>query len=42
MKMEFATAPSVDLSKIKAGDKVQFMLSGSGSTYTVQSNSPAQ
>jgi Cu/Ag efflux protein CusF len=42
MKMEFATAPSVDLSKIKAGDKVQFTLSGSGSTYTVQSISPAQ
>ena len=42
MKMEFATAPSVDLSKIKVGDKVQFTLSGSGSTYTVQSISPAQ
>ena len=41
MKMEFATAPSVDLSKIKAGDKVQFTLAGSGSTYTVQSISPA-
>ena len=41
MKMEFATAPSVDLSKIKVGDKVDFTLSGSGSTYTVQSISPA-
>ena len=41
MKMEFATAPSVDLSKIKVGDKVHFTLSGSGSTYTVQSISPA-
>jgi Cu(I)/Ag(I) efflux system protein CusF len=42
MKMEFATAPSVDLSKIKTGDKVRFTLSGSGSTYTVQSIGPAQ
>ena len=42
MKMEFATAPSVDLSKVKAGDKVRFTLSGSGSTYTVQSISPAK
>jgi Cu/Ag efflux protein CusF len=37
MKMEFAVAPSVDLSKVTKGDKVQFTLSGSGSTYTVQS-----
>jgi Cu(I)/Ag(I) efflux system periplasmic protein CusF len=42
MKMEFATAPSVDLSMIKAGDKVRFTLSGSGNTYTVQSIGPAQ
>ena len=41
MKMEFATAPSVDLSKVKTGDKVRFTLSGSGNTYTVQSISPA-
>jgi len=41
MKMEFSTAQSVDLSKIKTGDKVQFKLNGSGSTYTVQSISPA-
>jgi Cu/Ag efflux protein CusF len=42
MKMEFATAPTVDLSKLKTGDKVRFTLSGFGSTYTVQSISPAQ
>jgi Cu/Ag efflux protein CusF len=42
MKMEFGVAPAVDLSKVKTGDKVRFMLSGSGSTYTVQSISPAQ
>jgi Cu/Ag efflux protein CusF len=41
MKMEFAAAPSVDLSKVKTGDKVRFTLSGSGNTYTVQSISPA-
>jgi Cu(I)/Ag(I) efflux system periplasmic protein CusF len=40
MKMEFAAAPSVDLGKVKTGDKVRFTLSGSGSTYTVQSISP--
>ena len=40
MKMEFAVAPSVDLSKVKTGDKVRFTLTGSGSTYTVQSISP--
>src|SRR5713226_2847665 len=40
MKMEFAVAPSVDLAKLKTGDKVNFTLSGSGSTYTVQSISP--
>jgi Cu/Ag efflux protein CusF len=42
MKMEFATAPSVDLSKVKPGDKVRFTLKGSGNSYTVQSMSPAQ
>ncbi|ABE64987.1 hypothetical protein Nham_4403 (plasmid) [Nitrobacter hamburgensis X14] len=41
MKMEFATAPSVDLAKVKTGDKVNFTLSGSGGTYTVQSITPA-
>ncbi|MCK1709118.1 MULTISPECIES: copper-binding protein [unclassified Bradyrhizobium] len=40
MKMEFAAAPSVDLAKLKTGDKVNFTLSGSGNTYTVQSISP--
>lgn len=40
MKMEFAVAPSVDLSKVKAGDKVKFTLSGSGKNYTVQSIAP--
>jgi Cu/Ag efflux protein CusF len=42
MKMEFATAPSVDLSKLKPGDKVRFTLKGSGNSYTVVSMSPAQ
>jgi len=41
MKMEFAVAPSVDLAKLKTGDKVNFTLSGSGNNYTVQSISPA-
>ena len=40
MKMEFAVAPSVDLAKVKTGDKVNFALSGSGGTYTVQSIMP--
>ncbi len=40
MKMEFAVASSVDLAKLKTGDKVNFTLSGSGNTYTVQSISP--
>src|SRR6266849_3859549 len=35
MKMEFSTARSVDLSKVKVGDKVRFTLSGSGTSYTV-------
>jgi len=42
MKMEFPVAPSVDLSKVKTGDKVRFTLSGSGSSYTVQSISLSQ
>ena len=42
MKMEFPVAPSVDLSKVKAGDKLRFTLSGSGSSYTVQTISPSQ
>jgi Cu/Ag efflux protein CusF len=42
MKMEFPVAPSVDLSKMKTGDRVRFTLSGSGSSYTVQSISPGQ
>ena len=41
MKMEFAVAPSVDLAKVKTGDKINFTLSGSGGTYTVQSITPA-
>jgi Cu/Ag efflux protein CusF len=41
MTMEFAVVPSVDLAKLKTGDKVNFTLSGSGGTYTVQSISPA-
>lgn len=42
MKMEFAVAPGVDLSKVKEGERVDFALSGSGSTYTVQSITPAK
>ena len=41
MKMEFPVLPSVDLSKVKVGDKVRFTLSGSGNAYTVQSIDPA-
>ena len=41
MKMEFAVASSVDLAKVKTGDKVNFTLSGSEGTYTVQTISPA-
>ena len=37
MKMEFPVVPSVDLSKVKVGDKVRFTVSGSGNSYTVQS-----
>jgi Cu(I)/Ag(I) efflux system periplasmic protein CusF len=37
MKMEFPVAASVDLSKLRTGDKVRFTVSGSGSNYTVQS-----
>lgn len=37
MKMEFPVAPSVDLSKVKTGDKVTFTVTGSGNNYTVQS-----
>lgn len=42
MKMEFAVAPSIDLSKVKTGDKVNFTVSGSGSSYTVQSINPSR
>ena len=42
MKMEFAVAPSVDLAKVKTGDKVDFTLSGSGGSYTVESITPAK
>jgi Cu(I)/Ag(I) efflux system protein CusF len=41
MKMEFAVAGGVDLSKVKAGDKVRFTMTSSGSTHTIQSMSPA-
>lgn len=42
MTMEFPAAPSVDLSKVAAGAKVRFTLSGSNGSYTVDSISPAQ
>lgn len=41
MKMEFGVASGVDLSKVKAGDKVRFTMTSSGSTNTIQSMSPA-
>lgn len=40
MKMEFPAAQSVDLTKVKPGTKVQFTLSGTNGSYTVQSLSP--
>jgi Cu/Ag efflux protein CusF len=42
MKMEFPVAPSVDLSKLKTGDRVTFTLSGSNNSYTVQSMTAAK
>jgi Cu(I)/Ag(I) efflux system periplasmic protein CusF len=42
MTMEFPTAASVDLSKVKQGSKVRFTLTGANGAYTVQSISPAQ
>ena len=42
MKMEFPAAASVDLAKVKPGDRVQFSLSGANGSYTVESISPAQ
>ena len=41
MKMEFTVAGGVDLSKIKAGDKVRFNMTSSGSTHTIQSMTPS-
>lgn len=41
MKMEFPVAAGVDLSKVKTGDKVRFTVTGSGSSYTVQSINPS-
>ncbi|MWV25127.1 copper-binding protein [Methylobacterium sp. 2A] len=40
MEMELAAAPSVDLTKIKPGAKVQFTLSSTKGSYTVQSLTP--
>ena len=42
MKMEFPVAPSIDLSKLKTGDRVTFTLSGSNNSYTVQSITAAK
>ena len=41
MHMEFPAISSVDLSKVKPGEKVKFTLSGSKGSYTVQSITPA-
>jgi Cu(I)/Ag(I) efflux system protein CusF len=41
MKMEFGVASAVDLSKVKAGDKVRFTITSSGSAHTIQSISPS-
>lgn len=40
MTMEFPASQSVDLSKVKPGEKGQFTLSGSKGSYTVQSITP--
>ena len=42
MKMEFSAAPVIDLAKVKPGDKVEFSLTGSNGSYTVQSITPAR
>jgi Cu(I)/Ag(I) efflux system periplasmic protein CusF len=42
MTMEFPAAASVDLSKVKPGDKVKFTLSGANGSYTVDSITPAE
>ena len=42
MQMEFPAAAAVDLAKVKPGDKVQFSLTGSNGSYTVQSITPAR
>lgn len=42
MTMDFQTAPSVDLSKVKPGSKVRFTLNRApDGTYTVESINPA-
>lgn len=41
MHMEFSAAQSVDLTKVKPGEKVKFTLSGAKGSYTVQSITPA-
>src|SRR5262245_44464152 len=42
MKMEFPVVSSLDLSKVKVGEKVRFTITGSGNSYTVQSINPAR
>ena len=42
MSMEFPTAASVDLTKVKPGAKVKFTMSGANGNYTVDSIMPAQ
>ena len=42
MKMEFPVVSSLNLSKVKVGDKVRFTITGSGNSYTVQSINPAR
>lgn len=42
MSMEFPTAASVDLTKVKPGAKVKFTMSGANGNYTVDSITPAQ
>ena len=43
MSMEFPAAASVDLSKVKPGNKVKFTVAkGASGTYTVESIKPAQ
>ena len=40
MTMDFAVAPEVDLSALKAGQKIEFKMKGSGMAYTITEVKP--